>query len=72
MKRQRFYNPACSYLPEELRNLLQAESALNDGSAFPYYALAMYLLKPKEELTTSQAIGHWFWEAWVYEVSQNP
>lgn len=45
----------CSYIPEELRNILQAESALNDGAAYPHVALAVLLLDP--HLSKGEAIA---------------
>ncbi|GAQ83708.1 sodium hydrogen exchanger [Klebsormidium nitens] len=55
-----------TYLPAELRNVLQAEAAVNDGLSYPYFAIVMLLLKPR--LSTGSAFGHWFYEAWAYEI----
>jgi hypothetical protein len=58
----------CSYLPEELRNIIQAESALNDGAAYPHVSLAVLLLN--RDLSKGQAIARWFYRGWAYDVRQ--
>jgi NhaP-type Na+/H+ or K+/H+ antiporter len=58
----------CSYLPEELRNIIQAESALNDGAAYPHVSLAVLLLN--HDLSMGQAIARWFYRGWAYDVRQ--
>lgn len=40
-----------------LRHLLSAESAANDGLAYPFLTIAIYLTV---DATKREAIGHWF------------
>ncbi|PPQ73612.1 hypothetical protein CVT26_010520 [Gymnopilus dilepis] len=48
---------ATKHVPAHIRHLLAAESACNDGAAYPFLYLALYLIIDK---TTSQAITDWF------------
>jgi NhaP-type Na+/H+ or K+/H+ antiporter len=52
-------------VPLNLRRILSAESAANDGLAYPFLTIALYLTV---EPTTRAAIGHWFLIGWLYEV----
>eukprot|EP00897_Mesotaenium_endlicherianum_P000056 jgi/Mesen1/10050/ME000073S09328 len=57
---------AWSHLPHSLRNLLQAESGANDGTALPLVMLPILLLK---DYSTGEALGKWFYEVWFYQVA---
>ena len=50
-------NFALKYVPEHLRNLLQGESAANDGMAYPFLTLAVFLTI---ESSTGAALQRWF------------
>eukprot|EP00850_Spirogloea_muscicola_P005178 SM000023S07634 [mRNA] locus=s23:598611:601656:+ [translate_table: standard] len=54
------------HIPANLRNLLQAEAASNDGVALPYVYLPIVLLK--NGLSTRVAIAKWFYQIWGYQV----
>ncbi|KAF9992966.1 hypothetical protein BGZ80_001586 [Entomortierella chlamydospora] len=54
------------HVPPRLRNLLSAESGVNDGMGVPFLFLAYYLLT---ESSTGVAIGKWFYIAWAYQVT---
>jgi NhaP-type Na+/H+ or K+/H+ antiporter len=49
------------YVPENVRHLLSAESAANDGLALPLVALPLLLL----QFPAGAAIGRWFYNAWL-------
>lgn len=49
---------AQKHVPAHLRHLLQAESGCNDGAAFPFLYLAMFLLM-REETGVGLVIGKW-------------
>ncbi|ESK96445.1 hypothetical protein Moror_6953 [Moniliophthora roreri MCA 2997] len=56
---------AIRYVPIDIRHFLSAESAANDGLAFPFLTVALYLTL---ETSTRVAIGKWFLVGWLYQV----
>ncbi|KAH9970171.1 Sodium/hydrogen exchanger family-domain-containing protein [Lactifluus volemus] len=56
---------ADKHVPAHLRHLLAAESASNDGAAYPflYFALALILNR-----TTGEAMKDWFLITWLYQI----
>ncbi|KZV63910.1 hypothetical protein PENSPDRAFT_656941 [Peniophora sp. CONT] len=56
---------ADKHVPAHLRHLLAAESGCNDGAAFPFLYIALYLLL---DTTTGEAIKDWFLILWLYEI----
>ncbi|KAK0553528.1 hypothetical protein OC845_001201 [Tilletia horrida] len=54
------------HVPAHLRHMLACESGCNDGAAFPFLYLALYLSLNREN--TRYAIGRWFYESWLYEI----
>ncbi|KZP18753.1 Sodium/hydrogen exchanger [Athelia psychrophila] len=56
---------AIANVHEDMRHILSAESAANDGLAYPFLSIAIYLLT---EPTTSSAFGKWFLVGWLYQV----
>ncbi|RDB14835.1 putative Na(+)/H(+) antiporter C3A11.09 [Hypsizygus marmoreus] len=56
---------ADKHVPAHLRHLLAAESGCNDGAAFPFLFISLYLLLDK---TTSDAVQDWFLILWLYQV----
>ncbi|KAI0051221.1 hypothetical protein FA95DRAFT_1554803 [Auriscalpium vulgare] len=56
---------AVKHVPVNLRRLLAAESASNDGLAYPFLSISIYLTT---EATRREAIGKWFLVGWLYEV----
>ncbi|RYP78082.1 hypothetical protein DL771_000775 [Monosporascus sp. 5C6A] len=52
-------------VPKHLRDLLSAESGCNDGMAFPFVYLAIYLLQ--EHLHAKETVYHWFVYTILYE-----
>ncbi|CAG8532188.1 8554_t:CDS:10 [Funneliformis mosseae] len=53
------------HVPPHVRNLLSAESASNDGLAYPFLYLTIYLM---EESSVGKAFGLWFLYSWLYQV----
>lgn len=53
---------ADKHVPAHLRHLLAAESGCNDGAAFPFLFLALYLTLDD---TTGFAIRDWFLDLWL-------
>lgn len=53
---------ADKHVPAHIRHLLAAESGCNDGAAFPFLYIALYLIL---DSTTSVAIRHWFLDLWL-------
>lgn len=49
---------AQKHVPSHIRHLLQCESGCNDGAAFPFLYLALFLLF-REEHNVGEAIGWW-------------
>ncbi|OSX59762.1 hypothetical protein POSPLADRAFT_1149335 [Postia placenta MAD-698-R-SB12] len=56
---------ADKHVPAHLRHLLFAESGCNDGAAFPFLYIALYLTIDK---STGRAISNWFIFLWLYQV----
>ncbi|KAF7971807.1 hypothetical protein HWV62_19891 [Athelia sp. TMB] len=56
---------AIKNVKKELRHIISAESAANDGLAYPFLSISIYLLT---EPTTRSAIGKWFLIGWLYQV----
>ncbi|KAJ7598835.1 Cation/H+ exchanger [Mycena floridula] len=56
---------AVKHVPLNLRQIISAESAANDGLAYPFLTIALYLLA---DSTRKEAIGHWFLIGWLYQV----
>ncbi|TFK66702.1 hypothetical protein BDN72DRAFT_131906 [Pluteus cervinus] len=56
---------ADKHVPTHIRHLLAAESACNDGAAFPFLFIALYLLL---DGSTGDAIRDWFLLLWLYQV----
>ena len=52
-------------VPKHLRDILSAESGCNDGMAFPFIYLALYLVR--YDLNASHTIYHWFCFTVLYE-----
>ncbi|KAI0632221.1 Sodium/hydrogen exchanger family-domain-containing protein [Trametes polyzona] len=56
---------ADKHVPAHLRHLLAAESGCNDGAAFPFLFLALYLIV---DPSTGRAVSDWFLLLWLYQV----
>ncbi|OSC97225.1 hypothetical protein PYCCODRAFT_1428628 [Trametes coccinea BRFM310] len=56
---------ADKHVPAHLRHLLAAESGCNDGAAFPFLFLALYLII---DSSTGRAVSDWFLLLWLYQV----
>uniref|UniRef100_A0A8H7XPH3 Cation/H+ exchanger transmembrane domain-containing protein n=1 Tax=Psilocybe cubensis TaxID=181762 RepID=A0A8H7XPH3_PSICU len=56
---------ADKHVPAHIRHLLAAESGCNDGAAFPFLYLALYLTIDR---TTGIAVRDWFLVLWLYQV----
>ncbi|KAH9949860.1 Sodium/hydrogen exchanger family-domain-containing protein [Amylocystis lapponica] len=56
---------ADKHVPAHLRHLLAAESGCNDGAAFPFLFIALYLIT---DSTTGKAVENWFLLLWLYQV----
>lgn len=52
-------------VPKHLRDLLSAESGCNDGMAFPFIYLALYLIQ--DHLDARETTFHWFVYTIIYE-----
>ncbi|KAI1751479.1 alkali metal cation/H+ antiporter Nha1 C terminus-domain-containing protein [Xylaria castorea] len=52
-------------VPKHLRDLLSAESGCNDGMAFPFVYLALYLIQ--DHLSARETTFHWFVYTIIYE-----
>ena len=52
-------------IPKHLRDLLSAESGCNDGMAFPFVYLSLYLIKYRPNAT--EVFTHWFCLTVLYE-----
>ncbi|EKG16518.1 Cation/H+ exchanger [Macrophomina phaseolina MS6] len=52
-------------VPKHLRDLLSAESGCNDGMAFPFIYLAVYIIRYKHE--PNEVALHWFCYTILYE-----
>jgi NhaP-type Na+/H+ or K+/H+ antiporter len=49
-------------VPKNLRQILAAESAVNDGMAYPFISIALYLTL---DSSYRQAFGDWFLVGWL-------
>lgn len=58
---------ADKHVPAHLRHLLAAESGCNDGAAFPFLYISLYLLL--EAPNTGSALRDWFVLLWVWQIS---
>ncbi|KAI9627755.1 hypothetical protein H4Q26_017192 [Puccinia striiformis f. sp. tritici PST-130] len=58
---------AQKHVPAHLRHLLQAESGCNDGAAFPFLYLAMFLLM-RQETGIGLVIGKWLLLVVLYQI----
>ncbi|KAJ7236254.1 Sodium/hydrogen exchanger family-domain-containing protein [Mycena haematopus] len=56
---------ATIHVPRNLRLLISAESAANDGLAYPFLSISIYLTV---EASRRVAIGKWFLIGWLYQV----
>ncbi|KAJ6478786.1 Sodium/hydrogen exchanger family-domain-containing protein [Mycena vitilis] len=56
---------ADKHVPAHIRHLLAAESGCNDGAAFPFLYIALYLILDD---TTKEAVRDWFVNLWLYQV----
>ncbi|KAL0065331.1 hypothetical protein AAF712_007671 [Marasmius tenuissimus] len=56
---------ANKHVPAHIRYLLAAESGCNDGAAFPFLYIALYLIL---DHSTSAAMRDWFLILWLYQV----
>ncbi|OAX39572.1 Sodium/hydrogen exchanger [Rhizopogon vinicolor AM-OR11-026] len=56
---------ATKHVPAKIRHILSAESAANDGLAYPFLAISIYLTV---ETSVTTAIGKWFLVGWLYQV----
>ena len=52
-------------VPKHLRDLLSAESGCNDGMAFPFIYLALYIIKYRPH--AGEVVYHWFCYTILYE-----
>lgn len=52
-------------VPKHIRDLLSAESGCNDGMAFPFIYLALYLIQ--YHLDAKHVVQHWFCNTILYE-----
>ncbi|KIJ39483.1 hypothetical protein M422DRAFT_210391 [Sphaerobolus stellatus SS14] len=56
---------AVKHVPVNIRRLIAAESAANDGLAYPFLSISIYL---SVETSRRVAIGEWFLVGWLYQV----
>ncbi|KAJ3713342.1 Sodium/hydrogen exchanger family-domain-containing protein [Lentinula raphanica] len=56
---------AVKHVPVNLRRILSAESAANDGLAYPFLSISLYLTI---ESSKRVAFGKWFLVGWLYQV----
>lgn len=56
---------ADKHVPAHLRHMLAAESGCNDGAAFPFLYLSLYLII--DAPNTGRAVGDWFLILWLCE-----
>lgn len=55
---------AIKHVPTNLRRILAAESAANDGLAYPFLSISLYLTL---ESSTGTAFAKWFLIGWLCE-----
>jgi len=53
---------AHQHVPTNLRRIIAAESASNDGLAYPFLSISIYLTV---EATKREAFGKWFLVGWL-------
>ncbi|BEI82911.1 hypothetical protein CcaverHIS002_0307790 [Cutaneotrichosporon cavernicola] len=53
------------HVPTHIRHMLSAESGVNDGAAFPFLYIALYLTL---DSSPGHAVAEWFYMTWLYEV----
>ncbi|KAK4702140.1 sodium/hydrogen antiporter, partial [Phenoliferia sp. Uapishka_3] len=58
---------AQEHVPAHIRHLLQAESGSNDGAAFPFLYLALFLLM-RQEHSVGTTIGYWILLVILYQI----
>ena len=58
---------AQEHVPAHIRHILQAESGCNDGAAFPFLYLALFLLL-REERSVGITIGFWVGLVLLYQI----
>ncbi|EPT05141.1 hypothetical protein FOMPIDRAFT_1045207 [Fomitopsis schrenkii] len=56
---------ADKHVPAHLRHLLAAESGCNDGAAFPFLFISLYLINDGQ---VGKAVGDWFLYLWLYQI----
>ncbi|KAF8530453.1 Sodium/hydrogen exchanger family-domain-containing protein [Hysterangium stoloniferum] len=56
---------AVKHVPVNIRRLIAAESAANDGLAYPFLSISIYL---SVEASKRTALGKWFLIGWLYQV----
>ncbi|KAI0949305.1 hypothetical protein AcW1_008956 [Taiwanofungus camphoratus] len=56
---------ALRHVPANLRHIISAESAANDGLAYPFLSISIYLTV---ESSRREAVGKWFLVGWLYQV----
>ncbi|KAJ8518433.1 hypothetical protein ONZ45_g4496 [Pleurotus djamor] len=57
---------ADKHVPAHIRHMLAAESGCNDGAAFPFLYISLYLIMDSPH--TGQAIRDWFLILWLYNI----
>ncbi|KAG8214423.1 Sodium/hydrogen exchanger family-domain-containing protein [Butyriboletus roseoflavus] len=57
---------ADKHVPAHIRRLLSAECGCNDGAAYPFLFLALYLVL---DATPGRAIEDWFLFLWLFEIA---
>lgn len=55
---------ADKHVPENVRNILSAESGANDGIGVPYLLFGLMMMDATK--TTGQVVGSWVTYAWLY------
>ncbi|GJN94505.1 hypothetical protein Rhopal_007587-T1 [Rhodotorula paludigena] len=58
---------AQEHVPSHIRHILQAESGCNDGAAFPFLYLALFLLL-RGEHSVGEAVGYWILLCLLYQI----
>ncbi|KAG6884833.1 hypothetical protein C0993_007954 [Termitomyces sp. T159_Od127] len=57
---------ADKHVPAHIRHLLAAESGCNDGAAYPFLFIALYLMFDAPDV--GNAIRDWFVRLWLYQI----
>ncbi|KAG6826242.1 hypothetical protein H0H92_000594 [Tricholoma furcatifolium] len=57
---------ANKHVPTHIRHLLAAESGCNDGAAYPFLFIALYLMLDQPDV--GHAIRDWFLRLWLYQI----